>query len=58
MTSSTLSRSLTAHGTFWLLGTLVAAALVSVAGCGTTEGFGSDVKNLGGSIEDSAAKNK
>lgn len=33
----------------------VAAALTA---CSTTEGFGKDVKDLGGSIEDSAAENK
>ena len=33
----------------------VAAAL---AACSTTEGFGKDVKSLGGGIEDSAARNK
>ncbi|MBX3379049.1 MAG: entericidin A [Phycisphaeraceae bacterium] len=30
----------------------------ALASCSTTEGFGNDVKHLGGSIEDSAAKNK
>jgi predicted small secreted protein len=30
----------------------------ALAACSTTEGFGKDVKHLGGDIEDSAAKNK
>lgn len=34
---------------------LVAAVMAS---CSTTEGFGKDVKSLGGGIEDSAARNK
>jgi len=29
-----------------------------LAACSTTEGFGTDVKNLGDNIEDSAARNK
>ena len=33
-------------------------AAVGFAACSTTEGFGNDVKHLGGNIEDSAAKNK
>lgn len=41
---------------------LVLAALalgaIAVSACSTTEGFGEDVKNLGGSIENSAEKNK
>jgi predicted small secreted protein len=41
---------------------LVLAALVAgaaaLAACSTTEGFGKDVKHLGGGIEDSAARNK
>lgn len=35
---------------------LVGSAAISA--CSTTEGFGEDVKHLGGNIEDSAAKNK
>jgi len=31
---------------------------LALPACSTTEGFGKDVKNLGGSIEDSAAENK
>lgn len=34
------------------------AGAAALAACSTTEGFGKDVKNLGGSIEDSAAENK
>jgi len=39
---------------------LVATVLfaLSLPACSTTEGFGKDVKNLGGSIENSAAENK
>jgi predicted small secreted protein len=36
----------------------VAVASAALAACSTTEGFGRDVKNLGGGIENSAAKNK
>lgn len=36
---------------------LVVLTMVMTA-CSTTEGFGKDVKNLGGGIEDSAARNK
>lgn len=36
----------------------VAAVLAALAACSTTEGFGRDVKDLGGGIEDSAARNK
>ena len=38
------------------LGAMLAVALPGA--CSTTEGFGKDVKNLGGGIENSAAKNK
>jgi predicted small secreted protein len=41
---------------FALLALAVGAAVLSA--CSTTEGFGKDVKNLGDSIEDSAAENK
>lgn len=42
-----------------LLALAAAAAFGAALGaCSTTEGFGKDVKNLGGGIEDSAAKNK
>ncbi len=37
---------------------LLVPALMVLPACGTTEGFGKDVKNLGDNIEDSAAKNK
>ena len=40
----------------WIVGA-AGIALVMTA-CNTTEGFGKDVKNLGNSIEDSAAENK
>jgi predicted small secreted protein len=36
----------------------LAAASLTLGACGTTEGFGKDVKHLGGGIENSAAKNK
>ena len=39
------------------LAALVAGA-AALAACSTTEGFGKDVKHLGGGIEDSAARNK
>lgn len=32
-------------------------ALAALTACSTTEGFGKDVKNLGGDIEGSAARN-
>lgn len=35
-----------------------AVGAAALAACSTTEGFGKDVKNLGGDIEDSAAANK
>lgn len=34
------------------------AAITVQTACSTTEGFGNDVKKLGGNIEDSAARNK
>jgi predicted small secreted protein len=37
---------------------LILACAATLAACSTTEGFGKDVKNLGGGIEDSAARNK
>lgn len=40
-----------------LLGACLAAVAAGLS-CSTTQGFGKDVKNLGGGIEDSAAKNK
>ena len=40
-----------------MLAALIAGA-AALAACSTTEGFGKDVKNLGGGIEDSAARNK
>lgn len=41
-----------------LLVLALGAALVTLTACSTTEGFGEDVKNLGGNIEDSAERNK
>jgi predicted small secreted protein len=42
-----------------LLALIVLSAIgAAIAACSTTEGFGKDVKNLGGGIEDSAARNK
>lgn len=41
-----------------LLVLAVGAALATLSACSTTEGFGEDVKNLGGNIEDSAERNK
>lgn len=35
-----------------------AVVCTAMTACSTTEGLGKDVKNLGGNIEDSAAKNK
>jgi predicted small secreted protein len=40
-----------------MLAALIAGA-AALAACSTTEGFGRDVKSLGGGIEDSAARNK
>lgn len=37
---------------------ILLAGATALAACSTTEGFGKDVKGLGGNIEDSAAKNK
>jgi len=36
----------------------VGTGLAVMTACSTTEGFGEDVKNLGGNIEDSAERNK
>ena len=41
-----------------LLQLLLAAGAAALGACSTTEGFGEDVKHLGGNIEDSAARNK
>ncbi len=42
-----------------ILAIIAAAAFASaMSACSTTEGFGTDVKNLGDNIEDSAARNK
>ncbi len=49
----TLSRS--CRNCLILLGLLLSAC---VSACSTTEGFGNDVKHLGGDIEGSAARNK
>lgn len=38
--------------------TMLMLSLTVIAACSTTEGFGEDVKDLGGNIEDSAARNK
>lgn len=35
----------------------IVAGAAALSACGTTEGFGKDVKNLGGNIEDGAAGN-
>ena len=53
-----VTRSCTRYGATLVaaLGAIVVGALL--AACSTTEGFGKDVKNLGGGIENSAAKNK
>lgn len=40
-----------------VLGTVFVLAIAAAA-CSTTEGFGKDVKDLGGGIEKSAADNK
>lgn len=37
---------------------LLLAGQMLLTSCSTTEGFGKDVKNLGGGIEGSAARNK
>ncbi len=37
---------------------VVSAGAVWISACSTTEGFGEDVKHLGGNIEDSAERNK
>lgn len=37
---------------------MLLATIVLMAACSTTEGFGKDVKSVGGGIEDSAARNK
>lgn len=37
---------------------LCVAGAAALAACSTTEGFGKDVKNLGGDIEETAAENK
>jgi predicted small secreted protein len=42
----------------WVILLALAAVAAALVSCSTTEGFGKDVKNLGGGIEDSAAKNK
>lgn len=41
-----------------LLAAILAASVACLAACSTTEGFGTDVKNLGGAIEGSAERNK
>ncbi|HEX2839398.1 MAG TPA: entericidin A/B family lipoprotein [Phycisphaerales bacterium] len=37
---------------------MLIATIALVAACSTTEGFGKDIKSVGGGIEDSAARNK
>ncbi|MBK7405685.1 MAG: entericidin A/B family lipoprotein [Phycisphaerales bacterium] len=37
---------------------LLVVGAVALSACSTTEGFGKDVKHLGGGIENSAAANK
>ena len=36
----------------------LAASTIAMSACETTEGFGKDVKKLGGNIEDGAESNK
>ena len=58
--TNTTHRAPTDRGSFPRLLALLAFAVgvAAQASCSTTEGFGKDVKNLGGGIEDSAARNK
>lgn len=44
--------------TFRIVLIAVGACITALAACSTTEGFGEDVKKLGGNIEDSAERNK
>lgn len=47
------------RGVLSITALILAAAIASaLASCSTTEGFGKDVKNLGGGIEESAERNK
>jgi predicted small secreted protein len=43
---------------YLLVLTVIIVGAAALAACSTTEGFGTDVKHLGGDIEGSAAKNK
>ena len=60
MTHRTCSISIVRRTPLLRLMALAAIMLgaAALAACSTTEGFGKDVKNLGGDIEGSAAKNK
>jgi predicted small secreted protein len=60
MTTNTHHLPIAPHISFPRLLTLAlfVAGAAALAACSTTEGFGKDVKNLGGGIEDSAARNK
>lgn len=51
-------RSLFSMAARVLLPAAVVAAAVLTAACSTTEGFGKDMKHLGGDIEGSAERNK
>ena len=57
-TNHGLSATRRASLPLFLVLTAIVAVAVTLGACSTTEGFGTDVKNLGGGIEDSAAKNK
>ena len=41
-----------------ILAVLAAAVLLTLAGCNTMEGFGKDIKSLGGNIEKKAEEEK
>lgn len=60
MTITSHTDSKTARRTYRNLVTAAAiiAGAAALMACSTTEGFGKDVKDLGGGIENSAAKNK
>lgn len=50
--------TLGAHALVITIMLVLGAAVAALPACSTTEGFGEDVKNLGGNIEDSAERNK
>lgn len=60
MTSKTRRDAAAPHMSFprLLVLTVLIAGTAALAACSTTEGFGTDVKHLGGDIEGSAARNK